>query len=382
MRFIDEFRNSAAGRGLAARIQEKNVRPINLMEVCGTHTVAIFKHGIRQLLPEKINLLSGPGCPVCVTPNADIDKAIALAKNAQVILTTFGDMMKVPGSYSSLSQVKAVGADIRVVYSILDALKIAENNSRKSVVFFGVGFETTSPTTASAILEAERLGIDNFFFLSVHKLIPPAMRALLDSDEVHIDGFICPGHVSTIIGSQPYEFIPREYGIPCVIAGFEPLDILQAIDMLLEQISAEEPRVDIQYRRAVRKEGNPIALKYLSTVFDVTDARWRGIGIIPKSGLKLGQRYERFDADCAFKIVTRPPKEAAGCCCGDILRGVSTPHECGLFAKACTPEHPVGPCMVSTEGTCSVWYLYEEEGEALSQTGEPQANNKPVTLKE
>lgn len=382
MRFIDEFRNSAAGRGLAARIQEKNVRPINLMEVCGTHTVAIFKHGIRQLLPEKINLLSGPGCPVCVTPNADIDKAIALAKNAQVILTTFGDMMKVPGSYSSLSQVKAVGADIRVVYSILDALKIAENNSRKSVVFFGVGFETTSPTTASAILEAERLGIDNFFFLSVHKLIPPAMRALLDSDEVHIDGFICPGHVSTIIGSQPYEFIPREYGIPCVIAGFEPLDILQAIDMLLEQISAEEPRVDIQYRRAVRKEGNPIALKYLSTVFDVTDARWRGIGIIPKSGLKLGQRYERVDADSAFKIVTRPPKEAAGCCCGDILRGVSTPHECGLFAKACTPEHPVGPCMVSTEGTCSVWYLYEEEGEALSQTGEPQPNNKPVTLKE
>lgn len=382
MRFIDEFRNSAAGRGLALRIQEKKVRPTNLMEVCGTHTVAIFKHGIRQLLPEKINLLSGPGCPVCVTPNADIDKAIALAKNAQVILTTFGDMMKVPGSYSSLSQVKAVGADIRVVYSILDALKIAENNSRKSVVFLGVGFETTSPTTASAILEAERLGIDNFFFLSVHKLIPPAMRALLDSDEVHIDGFICPGHVSTIIGSQPYEFIPREYGIPCVIAGFEPLDILQAIDMLLEQISAEEPRVDIQYRRAVRKEGNPIALKYLSTVFDVTDARWRGIGIIPKSGLKLGQRYERVDADCAFKIVTRPPKEAAGCCCGDILRGVSTPHECGLFAKACTPEHPVGPCMVSTEGTCSVWYLYEEEGEALSQTGEPQANNKPVTLKE
>lgn len=382
MRFIDEFRNSAAGRGLALRIQEKKVRPTNLMEVCGTHTVAIFKHGIRQLLPEKINLLSGPGCPVCVTPNADIDKAIALAKNAQVILTTFGDMMKVPGSYSSLSQVKAVGADIRVVYSILDALKIAENSSRKSVVFFGVGFETTSPTTASAILEAERLGIDNFFFLSVHKLIPPAMRALLDSDEVHIDGFICPGHVSTIIGSQPYEFIPREYGIPCVIAGFEPLDILQAIDMLLEQISAEEPRVDIQYRRAVRKEGNPIALKYLSTVFDVTDARWRGIGIIPKSGLKLGQRYERVDADCAFKIVTRPPKEAAGCCCGDILRGVSTPHECGLFAKACTPEHPVGPCMVSTEGTCSVWYLYEEEGEALSQTGEPQANNKPVTLKE
>lgn len=362
MRFIDEFRNSAAGQALAVRIQEKKVRPANLMEVCGTHTVAIFKHGIRQFLPEKVSMLSGPGCPVCVTPNADIDKAIALAQNGGVILVTFGDMMKVPGSYSSLHQVRAIGADIRVVYSVLDALKLAEDNPGKSVVFFGVGFETTAPTTASAIVAAERLGLDNFFLLSVHKLIPPAMRALLASDEVHIDGFLCPGHVSTIIGSQPYEFIPREYGIPCVIAGFEPLDILQAIDMLLEQISAEEARVDIQYRRAVRQEGNPVALKCLSTVFEVTDAGWRGIGIIPGSGLKLGQQFRRFDAECAFKIVTRPPKEAANCRCGDILRGVSTPWECHLFAKACTPEHPVGPCMVSTEGTCSAWYLYGEEG--------------------
>ena len=360
MRFVDEFRNSAASQRLAAKIQGKKTPPVNLMEVCGTHTVAIFKHGIRQFLPEKVNLLSGPGCPVCVTPNADIDKAIALAQNTGVILTTFGDMMKVPGSYSSLNQVKADGADIRVVYSVLNALKIAEDNPHKSVVFLGVGFETTAPTTAGAIIEADRLGIDNFFFLSVHKLIPPAMRALLASDEVHIDGFLCPGHVSTIIGSQPYEFIPREYGIPCVIAGFEPLDILQAIDMLLEQISAEEARVDIQYRRAVRKEGNPTALKYLSTVFEVTDAYWRGIGIIPESGLKLSQQYKRFDAEDAFKIVLRPPKEASNCRCGDILRGVSTPNECLLFGKACTPEHPVGPCMVSSEGTCSAWYLYGE----------------------
>ena len=372
MRFVDDFRNSAAAQSLAMRIREKRMPPVNLMEVCGTHTVAIFKHGIRQFLPEKVNMLSGPGCPVCVTPNADIDKAIALAQNAGVILTTFGDMMKVPGSYSNLQQVKAAGADVRVVYSVLDALRIAEDNPRKSVVFFGVGFETTAPTTASAILEAERLGINNFFFHSVHKLIPPAMRALLGSDEVRIDGFICPGHVSTIIGSQPYEFIPREYGIPCVIAGFEPLDILQAIDMLLEQISVGEPRVDIQYRRAVRKEGNPIALKYLSTVFQVTDACWRGIGIIPKSGLKLGRQYKRFDAEHAFKIVSKPPKEVAGCRCGDMLRGVSTPHECRLFAKACTPENPVGPCMVSTEGTCSAWYLYGEEGKALLEPRELQ----------
>ncbi len=371
MRFIDELRDSAAGQALTARIQKKKTPPVNLMEVCGTHTVAIFKHGIHQLLPDKVNMLSGPGCPVCVTPNADIDKGITLAQNAGVVLATFGDMMKVPGSYSSLHQVRAAGADIRVVYSVLDALRIAEDNPHKSVVFFGVGFETTAPTTASAILEAERLGIDNFFFLSVHKLVPPAMRALLDCDEVHINGFICPGHVSTIIGSAPYEFIPREYGIPCVIAGFEPLDILQAIDMLLEQISAEKPRVDIQYRRAVRKEGNPTALKYLSTVFEVTDTCWRGLGIIPESGLKLAQQYKRFDAERAFKIVTRPVKEAPGCRCGDILRGVSTPQECHLFAKACTPQHPVGPCMVSTEGTCSAWYLYGQEDKALAQLREP-----------
>ncbi len=361
MKFIDEFRNSAVGQSLAARIKERKTPPVNLMEVCGTHTVAIFKHGIRQLLLSSINLLSGPGCPVCVTPNADIDKAIALAQDTGVILTTFGDMMKVPGSYSSLNLAKAEGADVRIVYSVLDALKIAGDNPRKSVVFFGVGFETTAPTTAGAILEAERQGIDNFFLLSVHKLIPPAMKALLDAEEVHIDGFICPGHVSTIIGSEPYEFIPREYGIPCVITGFEPLDILQAIDMLLEQISAGESRVDIQYRRAVRKEGNPFALKYLDAVFEVTDSNWRGIGIIPKSGLKVGQQYHRFDAGRAFKVMPKPPKEAAGCRCGDILRGVATPQECPLFAKVCTPEHPVGPCMVSTEGTCSAWYLYREK---------------------
>jgi hydrogenase expression/formation protein HypD len=339
------------------------------MEVCGTHTVAIFKGGIRQLLPEEVNLLSGPGCPVCVTSNADIDKAIGLAQDDEIILTTFGDMMKVPGSYSSLHHVKAAGADIRVVYSVLDALSMAEDNPAKSVVFFGVGFETTAPTTASAIIEAERRGIENFFFLSVHKVIPPAIRALLNSDEVHIDGFICPGHVSTIIGSLPYEFISKEYGVPCVIAGFEPLDILQAIDMLLEQIISREPRVSIQYSRAVRKEGNSIALKYLSTVFQVTESYWRGIGIIPETGLQLARQYERFDAEKVFNIITKPPKEAAGCRCGNVLRGAATPVECGLFARGCTPEHPVGPCMVSAEGTCSAWYLYGREGKAVAPAG-------------
>jgi len=364
VRFVDEFRDSTTAKLLTERIREKSRqidRSVNLMEVCGTHTVAIFRHGIRQVLPTGVKMLSGPGCPVCVTPNADIDRAIAIAQESGVILTTFGDMMRVPGSYSSLRQAKTEGADVRVVYSVMDAMKIAEDNPRRPVVFFAVGFETTAPTTASMIVEAERLGTNNLFFLSVHKVIPPAMRALLASDEVHIDGFVCPGHVSTIIGSRPYEFILTEYGIPCVIAGFEPLDILQAIDMLLEQIMAGEPRVGIQYSRAVREEGNVKALEYLSTAFETTDAGWRGIGIIPETGLKLRQQYRQFDAEDAFRVTLRPPKEEPDCRCGDILRGVSTPQECSLFTSTCTPEHPVGPCMVSTEGTCSAWYLYGRE---------------------
>ena len=358
VRYVQEFHNAAAARGLVAAIERTVSRPLNLMEVCGTHTVAIFRHGIRQLLPPPLSMLSGPGCPVCVTTNADIDKAIALAEQTGVTLATFGDMMKVPGSYQSLQQVKADGSDVRVVYSPRDAVCMARDNPRRPVVFLAVGFETTAPTIAAALLEAEALGLKNFYLISVHKLIPPAMRALLAAGEVRIDGFICPGHVSVIIGSQPYQFIPQQYGVPCVITGFEPLDVLQGIEMLLRQIAEGRAEVEIQYRRGVRPEGNPLARELVSRVFETSDADWRGLGCIPGSGLKLRPEYKRFDAEESFAINPPPTKEHKGCLCGDILRGVKTSPECPLFAEACTPERPVGPCMVSSEGTCAGWYQY------------------------
>jgi hydrogenase expression/formation protein HypD len=358
VRYVQEFHDAAAARGLVTSIERITSRSVNLMEVCGTHTVAIFRHGIRQLLPPPLSMLSGPGCPVCVTTNADIDKAIALAEQSGITLATFGDMMKVPGSYQSLQQVKADGSDVRVVYSPRDAVCMARDNPRRPVVFFAVGFETTAPTIAASLLEAEALGLKNYYLISVHKLIPPAMRALLEAGEVRIDGFICPGHVSVVIGSQPYEFIPREYGVPCVITGFEPLDVLQGIDMLLRQIAEGRAEVEIQYRRGVRPEGNPLARELVSRVFETSDADWRGLGCIPGSGLKLRPQYARFDAEEAFVINPPPTKEHKGCLCGDVLRGVKMPPECPLFARACTPERPVGPCMVSSEGTCAGWYQY------------------------
>jgi len=358
VRYVREFHDAAAARGLAAQIERTASRAVNLMEVCGTHTVAIFRHGIRQLLPPPLSMLSGPGCPVCVTTNADIDKAIALAEQPGVTLTTFGDMMKVPGSYQSLQQVKADGSDVRVVYSPRDAVCMARDNPQRPVIFFAVGFETTAPTIAAALLEAEGLGLKNFYLISVHKLIPPAMRALLEAGDMRIDGFVCPGHVSVIIGSQPYQFIPQQYGVPCVITGFEPLDVLQGIDMLVRQIAEGRAEVEIQYRRGVRPEGNPLARELVSQVFETSDADWRGLGCIPGSGLKLRPEYKRFNAEEAFPVNPPPTKEHKGCLCGDILRGVKTPPECPLFGAACTPERPVGPCMVSSEGTCAGWYQY------------------------
>lgn len=367
MKFVSEFRCSELAEKVISDIHRKSRTPVRFMEFCGGHTVAIFKFGIRQLLPKTIEMVSGPGCPVCVTPNADIDKAIALASNPKVILATFGDMMKVPGSYSSLSEAKAKGANVRVVYSVMEALTLAREHPSKAIVFLGVGFETTAPTTAASILEAKRLGLRNYFFLSVHKLVPPAMKGLLEAGEVHIDGLICPGHVSAIIGSHPYEFIPREYGVACVIAGFEPVDILQAIAMILEMRAQGKAEVAIQYRRVVRPEGNPLALETMASVFQVGEAEWRGLGVIPGSGLTLGNGLEDFAAERHFEIKTKPPRELSACRCGEVLRAVCTPPECSLFGTGCTPEHPVGPCMVSTEGTCSAWFLYnpEEAGEDM-----------------
>ena len=358
MKFISEYRRAELAKGLISQIQHKSRTPARLMEFCGGHTVAIFRHGIRQVLPKTIEMVSGPGCPVCVTANKDLDKAIALAQIPDVIITTFGDMLKVPGSHSSLQRVKAAGADVRMVYSTMDALKIAEENTSKSVVFLGIGFETTAPTIAASILQAEEKKIGNYYVLSLNKLCPPVIRALLDSGEVKLGGLICPGHVSAIIGSHPWEFIAREYGIPCVVSGFEPLDILQCVDMLVTQIENGESRVEIAYRRGVQPEGNQQALKVMGQVFEPCPAEWRGIGEVPGSGLRLREEYHRFDAEIAFDIEPGPVYEPEGCICGDILRGVKTPLECRLFGKACTPEYPVGPCMVSSEGTCSAYYLY------------------------
>ncbi len=359
MKFVKEYRDPELGKKLVERIHRRSTKPIRLMEFCGGHTVAIFKHGIRQLLPRHIEMLSGPGCPVCVTASADLDKAIALARLPGVIVASFGDMIRVPGSQSSLQIAKAEGADVRVVYSTQDALAIARDNPDKSVVFIGIGFETTAPTIAAAILQAEQTGIKNFYLLPLHKLCPPIMKTLLDLGEVRLNGIICPGHVSSIIGSYPYRFIPQDYNIACVVSGFEPLDILLCVDMLVSQVENDEYKVEIAYRRGVKPEGNQQAIRLMETVFEVGDANWRGIGMVPSSGLKLRAEYQRFDAQNRFEIAVGPTREPKGCLCGSILRGVSTPLDCKLFRSKCTPEHPVGPCMVSSEGSCATYYHYE-----------------------
>jgi hydrogenase expression/formation protein HypD len=361
LKYITEFRSSELGEGLISRIKERSKKKARFMEFCGGHTVTIFRYGIRQLLPPTIEMVSGPGCPICVTANADLDKAIALSKVPGVIITTFGDMLKVPGSYSSLEKAKAEGAEVQTVYSALNALDIAQANPKKSVVFLGIGFETTAPTIAASILQAEEKGIANYYVLSLHKVCPPVIKALLDSGEVELQGLVCPGHVSAVIGSHPWEFIAQEYGIPCVISGFEPLDILQCVEMLVEQVEKGESRVEIAYKRGVKPEGNQIALELMEQVFEPAPARWRGMGEIAQSGLKLKKEYKGFDAEVAFDIKTEPAVEHKGCICGEILRGVKTPADCRLFAKACTPENPVGPCMVSAEGSCSAYYLYGGE---------------------
>lgn len=358
MKFVDEFRNSELGQAVIGRIKRLSTKNIRLMEFCGGHTVSIFRYGIRELLPSTIEMLSGPGCPVCVTSIADIDRAIALSRIPDAITTTFGDMLRVPGSYSSLQCAKAEGADIRIVYSTMDALNIAKANPQRPVFFIGIGFETTAPTIAASILEAERLNIKNYFILSLHKLCPPVIKALLDSGEVKLDGLICPGHVSAIIGSQPWEFIPASYGIGCVVSGFEPLDILLCVEMLVKQMEKDKASVEIAYRRGVKREGNTVALKMMNQVFEECTADWRGIGKIAGSGLRIRGNYKKFDAEQNFEIVTGLPREPHGCICGDILRGVKTPANCKLFRNVCSPDNPIGPCMVSSEGSCAAYYHY------------------------
>ena len=363
MKYVDEFRDSGLALEMAEAIRREAMQPIRIMEVCGTHTMAIARHGIRKLLPDNVRLISGPGCPVCVTPQTQIDRFIALGKLDGVILTTFGDMMRVPGSVSNLETERARGADVRVVYSPLDAVGVAAENPGKRVVFFGVGFETTTPSVALAILEAGKLGLKNFFALCAHKVIPPAMAAMASDPEVAIQGFMCPGHVSAIIGSDAYQPIAREYGIPCVITGFEPLDILQAIRMLVKQVAERRSEVEVQYSRAVSKQGNTAAAACVESVFETDDAEWRGIGVIPGSGLKLRPEFAEYDAARFAPEVPRDQPPNTICECGLILKGLKTPPECAAFGAACTPENPLGPCMVSSEGACAAEYRYARSGQ-------------------
>ncbi|MEB3178675.1 MAG: hydrogenase formation protein HypD [Nostocaceae cyanobacterium] len=365
MKYVDEFRDSQKAEGLLREIQnlckdaKLSVSPIKIMEICGGHTHAIFKYGIEEILPDTIELIHGPGCPVCVMPKGRLDDAITIAENPDVIFTTFGDAMRVPGSKHSLLQAKAKGADIRMVYSPLDSLKIAKENSDKEVVFFAIGFETTAPSTAFTILQAAEENINNFSMFCNHVLVIPALKALLDNPDFKLDGFIGPGHVSTIIGTDPYQFIPQQYHKPIVVSGFEPLDIFQSVWMLLQQLVENRCEVENQYNRLVQKQGNKIALTAINKVFIPRETfEWRGLGDIPYSGLKIRPEYAQFDSELKFTIPNFKVADHKACQCGEILKGVLKPWQCKVFGTACTPETPIGTCMVSSEGACAAYYKY------------------------
>jgi len=363
MKFVDEFRDRKLCVQAAEKIKE--IAPagrINLMEVCGTHTQSFFRFGLDKLLPANIRLISGPGCPVCVSSAGYIDEAIAIAGAKDRIILSFGDMLRVPGSSLSLERERANGRDIRIVYSVQDALDLSRLHPRKKVVFLAVGFETTAATIALSILEAKKEGLRNLFFLSSLKLIPAAMEYLVRDPKLVVDGFLCPGHVSAIIGQKPYEPIARKWGLGCCIAGFEPLDILEGVYLLLRQINSGKPRVENQYSRVVNRTGNLRALAAIKKVFTVAGADWRGLGQIPGSGLKLRRQFSRFDARKAFGLnpTTHSAQRTTQCRCGDVLKGIIRPDECPLFAKRCGPRNPVGPCMVSSEGACNAYYKYRK----------------------
>ena len=357
MKFIDEYRDKALVLKLSETIRKISNKPVSLMEVCGGHTMSIQRFGIPALLPDTIRLLSGPGCPVCVSSRKFIDQAIAYSRLKNVIITTYGDLIRVPGSTSTLDREKSQGADIRIVYSVMDALDIAKNNPDKKIVFLGIGFETTTPASAAAIMSAYRQHISNFHLFSSHKIMPPAMSALVD-EGVKIDGYIAPGHVSTITGISIYREIAEKYHLGCVITGFEPVDLVEAILMLVKQIEANDQKVEIQYRRAVRAEGNIKAREMMDEVFELRDDWWRGLGILKASGLGIREKYSVFDAEEMLAVEVEPTREDNGCICGEILKGLKNPKECKLFARACTPENPVGPCMVSNEGACQAYFRY------------------------
>ena len=363
---LDSFKDPGLVKGLLAHIAQQAAqlnaqwgRPVRLMEVCGTHTVAIARSGFRSVLPPSLQLISGPGCPVCVTANVDIDHIIALTHLPDALVATFGDMIRVPGSSTSLMQRKAEGAAIEVIYSPLDALKLAQTHPDRQVILVGVGFETTTPLVAATIERAQAQQLQNFSVLAVHKRVPPALEALVSDPELALGALILPGHVSTILGLEPYRFLARDHRIPGVITGFEPVDVLQGISQLLQQLLEGRAEIGISYQRAVMVQGNPAALEAIKRVFSVCDATWRGLGTIPDSGYAIRERFSTYDALARFTLETEPTVEPKGCRCGDVLRGVLSPAGCPLFGTACTPANPIGPCMVSSEGSCAAWHRYQ-----------------------
>ena len=361
MRFVDEFRDADLGRVLAGRIAAAvdADRHYKVMEVCGGHTHTIYKYGVADLLPPNVELVHGPGCPVCVIPMGRVDDAIAVAGRDGVTLATFGDMMRVPGGHGSLLEAKAEGADVRMVYSPLDALRIARDDPAREVVFFAVGFETTAPSTALTLMRAKAEGIRNFSVFCNHVTIVPPLRALLESPDLRLDGFIGPGHVATVVGARPFEFVPADYGKPVVISGFEPLDLLQSVHMVIRQLVDGRCEVENQYTRVVPYDGNPRALEVLADVFELRPHfEWRGLGFISHSGLALSERYRDFDAELRFDLPGVRVADPKACQCGEVLKGVIKPWECKVFGTACTPERPIGTCMVSSEGACAAYYSY------------------------
>lgn len=370
MKFIDEYRDAEAAKRVSEAIHQITTRPWNLMEICGGQTHAIVKFGIDELLPSQISLLHGPGCPVCVTPLEMIDKAIEIAAQPGVIFTSFGDMLRVPGSGRDLLSCKANGADVRIVYSPLDSLKIAQANPDRQVVFFAVGFETTAPANAMAVYQAHQLGIKNFSMLVSHVLVPPAVEAILSAPGNRVQGFLAAGHVCAVVGYEEYLPLADKYKIPFVVTGFEPLDILQGVHMLVKQLEEGRAEVENQYARAVRRNGNEQAQKIMREVFTVTPRKWRGIGEIPYSGLGLRDVYQEYDAEKRFGVVGYTVEESGECMSGLVLQGEIKPHECPAFGKICTPEHPLGATMVSNEGACAAYYRYRRVGLTAKPEGQ------------
>lgn len=358
MRYIDEYRDQGAARNFSKLIRQVMTRPWTIMEICGGQTHTIVKYGIEELLPRELTLVHGPGCPVCVTPLETIDKALSIAALPDVTFTSFGDMLRVPGSTKDLLSIKAQGGDVRIVYSPLDAVKIAQQNPARKVVFLAVGFETTAPANAMAVWQAKQLGLRNFSILCSHVLVPPAMKALLSSSANLVQGFLAAGHVCTVMGTEEYVPIAEQFRIPITITGFEPVDILQGIYMTVKQLEEGRTDVENQYARAVRKEGNQAAKALLAEVFDTVDRKWRGIGTIPLSGYGLKERFAEYDAEKVFDVGGVTAEESPLCIAGQVLRGLKKPHECGAFGKECTPEHPLGAPMVSSEGACAAYFHF------------------------